>query len=122
MGAVTTVLDLSQELNIPVPAVIRCLLDFGRMRTVTQKLEPDEITLVRDNVEALRSRDFVRGRRSPPPTNGDGPDNPGVREPRGPRPSQGSAGATPAFAPEETSTHAPPRSGVTGERWRIEAR
>jgi hypothetical protein len=86
-----------------MPAVIKCLADFGRMKAATQELEDDEIALIRENLEALRSRDYVRGREPPPPPPGDGPDNPGVREPRRPRPSQGSAGAALTFAPEDTS-------------------
>jgi hypothetical protein len=69
-------------------------MDFGRPHTATDELAEDEIALIRANVEALKARHFVRGPNPPPPP-GTGPDAVGVREPRRPRPSEGSAGAIP---------------------------
>jgi hypothetical protein len=84
-------LDLSAELRLPLPAVAKCLLDFGLVRTVSQELAETEIALVRENAESLRSREFVRGKNAPPSPPGAGPGAVGVREPRRPRPSAGAA-------------------------------
>src|SRR5271154_5044542 len=96
----TTMRDLSGELRLPVAAIAKCLLDFGRVRTASQELAESEITLVRENGESLRSREFVRGKGAPPPPPGAGPDAVGVREPRRPRPSAGAASAV--LTPPET--------------------
>jgi hypothetical protein len=99
---VTTARDLAGELRLPVGTVLTCLLDFGRPHTVVDELDKGEITLIRDNAEALKSAQFVRGRTPDLPPPGSGPDMVGVREPRRPRPSQGAAGAIPPDPPPES--------------------
>lgn len=58
--SVTTLRDRSQGLDAPVPAVMKYLLDFGRMRAPTQKLGEEEIAFMRERLEALRRREYVR--------------------------------------------------------------
>jgi hypothetical protein len=35
---------------VPMPAVIKWLADFGRMKTAAQELEQDEVALIRGRV------------------------------------------------------------------------
>jgi len=88
-----TVRDISEELGVPMTVVLKCLMEFGHLRTVSQELDDDEISLVRENAPALKSLEFVRGRKPPPRPPGGGSHTVGVREPRRPRPSHGAAGA-----------------------------
>ncbi|HWE81868.1 MAG TPA: hypothetical protein VG265_09470 [Gaiellaceae bacterium] len=45
-----TLRDLSRELHVPMPAEVKCLAGFGRIKTATQEIRADEIALIRDRL------------------------------------------------------------------------
>jgi hypothetical protein len=92
----TTIRDVSRELQVPVPEVLKTLMRHGMMKTVIQDLTDAEPEILR-NDPGLKA--WKHTPRQPPPRPGSspgaGPDPAGVREPRRPRPSSGAAGVMP---------------------------
>ena len=54
--------DFSQALGIPMPQIIKMLMDMGSMKTATQTLTDDEVELIAAELGA-RGHDQARGRR-----------------------------------------------------------
>jgi Translation initiation factor IF-2, N-terminal region len=78
-----TVRDLAGDLEIPMPEIIKALMESGYMKTANQPLSEAELQIV-----------TARFGTPPPSAKPDeGPGDGGVREPRRPRPSAPSAEA-----------------------------
>lgn len=100
-----TIRSLSETLGVRMTSVIKALMSTGTMKTALQPLTDEEVELVTTLIRT-RPDDFSGpppSRKPPRPPRGrppSGPDESGVREPRGPRPRP-AAGA--AAAPEDES-------------------
>jgi Translation initiation factor IF-2, N-terminal region len=93
----TSVRDFSNELQVPVAAVVKALMRLGTMKHVHQELTESELEILRNDPDLKTWKPTPR---RPPPRPEDGPDPAGVREPRRPRP-QGPPSADALPSPEK---------------------
>ena len=92
-----TLADLSRETHVPLPFLIKALMEFGRLKTMTSELTVEEIDFLKQYLEANPPPDErgwrPGGFRPRRPRPGSDPPDAGVREPQRPRPTPPSAAA-----------------------------
>ena len=104
----STVKDISQLLGVSTPEIIKALMGYGEMVTITQTLSDEAIEVLATDFEP-RDRDHARGRRRGGARGG------GRRRPRGPQAAR--RRSSPSWATSTTARRACSTPSAT-PRWR----